>query len=176
MRSTGCSKVRDDNDCLVERRKATKTRKAHLIYTWLGTILLGNKVVQTTQAMSDIVLDVTIPPYDCQYTARQGGKIQPIIHHQLKPNHQRYWNDLSICYVLCTWNFFSMYIDWCMQRLGRIDKDIGYPETEVIDVCELPYGCSELNPGLLQDQQVLCLRHWSIVVIETMTKVPRQLL
>lgn len=34
-----------------------------------------------------------------------------------------------------------MYIDCCMQYLGRIDKDIGYLETEVIDVCEIPCGC-----------------------------------
>ena len=34
-------------------------------------------------------------------------------------------------------------------------EGVGYPGTRGTDSCELPLGCSKLNPGLLEEQSVL---------------------
>jgi hypothetical protein len=41
---------------------------------------------------------------------------------------------------------------WCLLRP---EENVGASETEVIDDCELPCGCWELNLGLLEEQPVL---------------------
>lgn len=42
-----------------------------------------------------------------------------------------------------------------MQCMQRPEDGIGSLETGVTDSCKLPCLCSELNPGSLQEQQVL---------------------
>lgn len=40
------------------------------------------------------------------------------------------------------------------QCLQRPERGIGFPETNITGNCELPFGCLDLNPGLLQEQSV----------------------
>lgn len=42
---------------------------------------------------------------------------------------------------------------WLVPKM--LEKGIRSPGNEVIDGCKPPYRCGELNPGLLQEQQVL---------------------
>lgn len=41
---------------------------------------------------------------------------------------------------------------WCPKRL---EQGVGSPKFGVTDDCELPCGCWELNPGLVQEQYIL---------------------
>ena len=41
---------------------------------------------------------------------------------------------------------------WCLQRS---EEGVGSPRTGVIDGCEPPCRCQELNSGLLEEQPVL---------------------
>ena len=42
-----------------------------------------------------------------------------------------------------------------MQLLQKPKEGLRFSKTGVADSCELPCGCWELNPGPLQEQQVL---------------------
>jgi hypothetical protein len=42
----------------------------------------------------------------------------------------------------------------CMQCLRVPEDGIGLSGTEITDCCELPHGCQESNPGLLNEQPV----------------------
>jgi hypothetical protein len=43
----------------------------------------------------------------------------------------------------------------CIQYPQRSEEGTGFSRTEVIDNCELPCGCWELNPGPLKKKSVL---------------------
>lgn len=42
-----------------------------------------------------------------------------------------------------------------MRAVPWRPEDVGSPGTEGIEGCEAPYGCWELNPGLVHEQVLL---------------------
>lgn len=56
-------------------------------------------------------------------------------------------------YMVCVCTF--VYVCMCVLSLWKSEEVIRYPEIGVIDVCELPTVWRELNPGPLQEQNML---------------------
>jgi hypothetical protein len=53
--------------------------------------------------------------------------------------------------------FACMSLQPYMQCPRRLEEGIGFPGMGVTDLCESPCGCWKPNPGLPEDQAVLCL-------------------
>jgi hypothetical protein len=52
-------------------------------------------------------------------------------------------------------DLFLFYMHWCFDCMCVLHEGIGSPGIGVIDSCELPCGCWELNLGPLEEQPVL---------------------
>lgn len=72
-----------------------------------------------------------------------------------------FWVTLSLFYPfnLCIWIFclHVCLITKCVQCQKRPEEDIVSPPTKVADGCEPPFGCWELNMGLLKEQPVFLI-------------------
>ena len=65
---------------------------------------------------------------------------------------------ICVCMYVCMYVYICMYVCvwffWCPQSQKRVFE---FSETGDADGCEQSHRCQELNPGPLQEQQVLLI-------------------